>query len=120
MEEEWWEETLQPFLRPEDERDAKEEKEVNHYETLKKSFTNHCTLKVDLIGHSDAEEAAEQALAHFCRRVQKPPAVRVKETPSQVRSHLSRHRRRTRILPRRAGVLQVSQTLRTLRCEGPS
>ncbi|XP_051913307.1 DNA repair protein complementing XP-C cells isoform X2 [Hippocampus zosterae] len=28
VEEEWWEETLQPFLRPEDERDAKEDKEM--------------------------------------------------------------------------------------------
>lgn len=28
VEDEWWEETLQPFLRPEDERDIKEEKEV--------------------------------------------------------------------------------------------
>ncbi|XP_077400420.1 DNA repair protein complementing XP-C cells isoform X2 [Vanacampus margaritifer] len=28
VEEEWWEETLQPFLRPEDERDVKEDKEM--------------------------------------------------------------------------------------------
>ncbi|XP_061154733.1 DNA repair protein complementing XP-C cells isoform X1 [Syngnathus typhle] len=28
VEEEWWEETLQPFLRPEDEQDIKEEKEM--------------------------------------------------------------------------------------------
>lgn len=31
VDDEWWEETLEPFLRPEDERDVKEDKEVSTY-----------------------------------------------------------------------------------------
>lgn len=34
VDEEWWEETLQPFLGPEDERDMKEEKEVRPRDML--------------------------------------------------------------------------------------
>lgn len=34
VDEEWWEETLEPFLGPEDERDRKEDKEVKQYVLL--------------------------------------------------------------------------------------
>lgn len=34
VDEEWWEETLEPFLGPEDERDRKEDKEVRQHSTV--------------------------------------------------------------------------------------
>lgn len=34
VDEEWWEETLEPFLGPEDERDRKEDKEVKQRTSL--------------------------------------------------------------------------------------
>lgn len=48
VDDEWWEETLGPFLGPEDERDAKEDKEVNSYAILMHCIYvlyNQCYLK---------------------------------------------------------------------------
>lgn len=73
------------------------------------SVVLHSCFCLLCVANPAPKQTSEQTPTDLCSGVQEPPAVRLEETPAEVRSHLSSNSHRAGILQRRAGLLQVSQ-----------